>query len=386
MLLPYTTLTYYGAGAAAMYPEASSGYGELYLAEPHQLMSISIDSTSTGTAQLLRPYRGYTAAITAQGTASIVVTPHQSMKANLLINVGAVPSASDIAQAILNAQSSLYNNTGTIGAKINAAGGAADPWGTSLPGSYVEGEAGYILGSYLDKKVSDVAVVATGAALNVRASGFVLTTGTEASGDYLSTYDLNEVYHKIDPVGNDIDCYYEFTICEDCAPVSTTIVGRMAGRTNVAEVWAWHWADSAWRQIGSFAGRVSDITASFNLFIAHVGTGVDLGKVRIRLSDIGATNSLYVDQLWVSYTAFSAFSSSDRATLNSIPDSVIDINVDGTTTLAESIRLQNAVLLGKVSGAGTGVESFRDIADSKDRVVSTVDSVGNRTSVVLDGS
>lgn len=58
--------------------------------------------------------------------------------------------------------------------------------------------------------------------------------------------------------------------------------------------------------------------------------------------------------------------------------------VDGTLTAAESVRLMNAVLGGKVTGAGTGTERFRNIADDKDRVVSTVDAQGNRTSVVRD--
>lgn len=58
--------------------------------------------------------------------------------------------------------------------------------------------------------------------------------------------------------------------------------------------------------------------------------------------------------------------------------------VDGSITAQESIRLMNSVLGGRVSGAGTGTERFRDIANTKDRVVSTVDSSGNRTNVTTD--
>lgn len=63
-----------------------------------------------------------------------------------------------------------------------------------------------------------------------------------------------------------------------------------------------------------------------------------------------------------------------------------DAAVDGATTFGESIRVQNSVLAGKVSGAGTGTETFRDLADTKNRVVSTVDGSGNRTAVTLDGA
>lgn len=58
--------------------------------------------------------------------------------------------------------------------------------------------------------------------------------------------------------------------------------------------------------------------------------------------------------------------------------------LDGTITAAQSVRLMNAILGGKVSGAGSGVETFRDPADSKNRVVATVDAVGNRTQITRD--
>lgn len=58
--------------------------------------------------------------------------------------------------------------------------------------------------------------------------------------------------------------------------------------------------------------------------------------------------------------------------------------VDGTITAEQSVRLMNAILGGKVNGAGTGTETFRNPDDNKNRVVSTVDSEGNRTTVVRD--
>lgn len=60
--------------------------------------------------------------------------------------------------------------------------------------------------------------------------------------------------------------------------------------------------------------------------------------------------------------------------------------VEGSTTALQWVRLVASVLLGKVSGAGTGTETFRDLADTKDRVVSTVDNDGNRTAVARDGT
>lgn len=67
-----------------------------------------------------------------------------------------------------------------------------------------------------------------------------------------------------------------------------------------------------------------------------------------------------------------------------IADAVWQEQIDGSTTAEQSLRLANAVLGGKVSGAGSGQEYFRDLADSKNRVIATVDSSGNRSVVTRD--
>jgi hypothetical protein len=71
---------------------------------------------------------------------------------------------------------------------------------------------------------------------------------------------------------------------------------------------------------------------------------------------------------------------------NSVAVEILASAVDGATTLAESVRLQNAVLAGKVSGAGTGTEVFTGLDGTTTRVTSTVDASGNRTAVVVNGA
>ena len=96
--------------------------------------------------------------------------------------------------------------------------------------------------------------------------------------------------------------------------------------------------------------------------------------------------------VYVVSTGGSALTPSESAKLMAIPNdtdnaaAILAAAVDGTVTLAESLRLQNSVLLGKVSGAGTGTETFRDLADTKDRIVATVDSSGNRTAITRDAT
>jgi hypothetical protein len=58
-------------------------------------------------------------------------------------------TSSQTASAVLDAVASSYNTAGSVGAKINSAAAAGDPWGTALPGSYSSGTGGYILGNLL---------------------------------------------------------------------------------------------------------------------------------------------------------------------------------------------------------------------------------------------
>ena len=69
-----------------------------------------------------------------------------------------------------------------------------------------------------------------------------------------------------------------------------------------------------------------------------------------------------------------------------IADAVHDEVIEGTLSFREMIRIFLAVLAGKSAGGGTVTVSYRDEADAKDRVVGTVDGVGNRSEVTLDGA
>lgn len=58
--------------------------------------------------------------------------------------------------------------------------------------------------------------------------------------------------------------------------------------------------------------------------------------------------------------------------------------VSGTVTAVKAMRGLSAVLFGKSSGGATTVITFRDADDTKDVIVATVDTDGNRTTVVRD--
>lgn len=71
-----------------------------------------------------------------------------------VLGAATAPSAASIADAVWDEAIAGHVAAGSTGEALNAAGGAGDPWITSLPGSYTAGQAGYILGTNLNATVS----------------------------------------------------------------------------------------------------------------------------------------------------------------------------------------------------------------------------------------
>lgn len=67
-------------------------------------------------------------------------------------------------------------------------------------------------------------------------------------------------------------------------------------------------------------------------------------------------------------------------------DEIWDEALESTITARQFMRLILASTVNKSAGGGTSTVTFRDVADSKNRISATVDSNGNRTAVTRDGS
>lgn len=65
-------------------------------------------------------------------------------------------------------------------------------------------------------------------------------------------------------------------------------------------------------------------------------------------------------------------------------NAIMDKPVETGLTLKESLRLISSAVAGKLSGAGTSTITIRNVPDSKNRIVATVDGSGNRTAVTHD--
>jgi len=77
----------------------------------------------------------------------------------------------------------------------------------------------------------------------------------------------------------------------------------------------------------------------------------------------------------------SAVAGTDLLDVNA--DDLLNTVVDGSYDLQAILQVLAAVLAGKVTGGGTTTITFRDLADSLNRVVATVDSNGNRSNVAI---
>lgn len=121
----------------------------------------------------------------------------------------------------------------------------------------------------------------------------------------------------------------------------------------------------------------SDATAADNLEAALDGTGgvtitaALTGNITGNLS--GSVGSLTTNNDKTGY----------RLSATGVDD-VLDEAVEGTRTVRQYLRAIAATLFGKLSGAGTTEVTIRDVDDSKDRVVATVDADGNRSAITLD--
>ena len=118
-------------------------------------------------------------------------------------------------------------------------------------------------------------------------------------------------------------------------------------------------------------------------------TSLDTGVYRIKWTglspalspsdnDNGVTVELNGDIGGVAWTSYFIPVKIVRRTL-------ADGDIDGYT-LEEAMKICLAALAGKVSGAGTTSITIRSADDTADRIVATVDSNGNRSSVTLDGA
>lgn len=209
--------------------------------------------------------------------------------------------------------------------------------------------------------------IASGAAISTapKASpnGFNITWGENESNNENSTVALDDVTHDIEAQNDTtekIDVYYEFTIGGDGVPTGVHAhhyLNKGGGAGKNLQVYARNWAGASWDQIGLLESSTSLQTDEFTLLAAHVGTGSDLGKVRIRYETgsvaFTTTTKLLVDQILVEYVVVSrtvGYANGqiwiDTGASNTNTESFVDGTADNpVSTLAAAITISGNVNL-----------------------------------------
>jgi hypothetical protein len=140
--------------------------------------------------------------------------------------------------------------------------------------------------------------------------------------------------------------------------------------------------------VGSVTGAVGSVTGAVGSVTGAVGsvTGAVGSVTGLTASDVGAIKAK-TDNLPASPAAVGSAMTLTSGERNSVADALLD-RTDGIEvglTPRQAHRLQSAAAAGKLSGAATATATIRNaVADSKNRIVATVDASGNRSAVTTD--
>lgn len=270
---------------------------------------------------------------------------------------GAPPTAAAIVDAawdeVLHTD---HEVAGSASVLLQAAGGAADPLLNAVPGSYGAGTAGYVLGTNLNAPVATVDTVVDGIATTLGAAGAGLTALATATN--LATVDtvVDAIKAKTDNLPS--DPADESLVIAATDAIMTRIGAAGAGLTALGDTRIANLdatissrtkpadTQAAVTVAGSVTGAVGSVTAGVTVTTNNDKTGY-------------ALSSAGVTAIWAEV-------------------------VEGTTTAVQAVRGMLSALFGKLSGATTPTITIRDLADSKNRIVATVDADGNRTAITKD--
>lgn len=147
-------------------------------------------------------------------------------------------------------------------------------------------------------------ITAVGAPVNTTAASATITTGSQSSGTYASTFASDNTRHTIVDSGGTLDMYYQFSVGGDGAANTVVWEGYVSGVGDAIGSYLYDWANTAWQQVGLIDGKnqATDDTFQWSVTTAHTGTGVNLGLVRVRFYGTGLTSAaLNTDRLLVGY-------------------------------------------------------------------------------------
>jgi len=230
----------------------------------------------------------------------------------------------------------------------------------------------------------------------VATSGSTLTTGSAASGTYASTKEQDSVYWQIADAAGTLDMYFEFDVGSLGVPTAALWIGGLTTAVDSLKVFAYNWGGAAWEQVGLLNGTSSLIVneQEYNFTTAHVGTGGNIGLVRLRFQNTGLVSAnFYTDRVLCSYTNVYSFPS-NFSSLAIDGSGRIDLGEWlGVAPLALTSQLvqvkTNSLAAGAITAAAIATDAIDADALASDAVteiqsgLSTLTAAGVRTAVGL---
>lgn len=155
----------------------------------------------------------------------------------------------------------------------------------------------------LDVPVSSVSATVSTGGFAKRFDSFTVITGTVNSGDILSTYNEDGTELVIDHVGGVIDVLFDVTLESLAGATDVFLFGRISGGGTTAQMQFYNYVTTLYGLIDTIDGNTKNLPYGGKLYVANTGTGVDAGKVRMRIYATGVTgtNKLYIDQAYIGY-------------------------------------------------------------------------------------
>lgn len=276
-------------------------------------------------------------------TRTLVVDSSGLADANM-VKMG--PSGSGTAQAARDIGTSvlLSNGTGTGQLKL-ASGYVAMTWADIAAPTTAQNLSATQISS-----VNNLAA-GTDSINTIATSGSTVTTGSVIAGTFASTAQLDGSYWQIADSTGTLDMYLQFNVGASGVPTAGQIVAGLTSALNSLKVYAFNWAGSSWDQIGNLAGTSSIIVSTLDLDFttAHVGTGGNLGLVRVRFANTSLTSAnLYLDYAICGYT--------QPLTVGQIATGVWTDVTAGDFTVSASIG--KSVMNGVALGTGLTINAY----------------------------
>jgi hypothetical protein len=132
-------------------------------------------------------------------------------------------AANDVAIAVWDLSTTGHTTAGTFGAAMATAGSAGDPWITSLPGSYPEGTAGFMLGNQALQTGDSYARLGAPATTSIAADIAAIETGGDFSTAILTVTPDSRL---VDSAGNPVT---SVSVAQALAALFVNLLGDRSG-------------------------------------------------------------------------------------------------------------------------------------------------------------